>query len=52
MPSLFLVSGEDLRHELDSNSQTIGYESGFGNESSFKLWLVYVVVKVGRIAGS
>ena len=50
--SLFWAFGEGLRRELDSDSQTIDYESGFGNESSSALWLAYVAFKVGRIAGS
>ena len=52
MPSLFRVSGEDQRHELDSDFQTVGSESGSMNESFLSLWLAYVAVKVGRIVGS
>ena len=51
-PSPFRTSREGLRHEPDSNSQTVDSESGSGNESSSALWLAYVAVKVGRIAGS
>ena len=52
VPSLFWVFGKDLKHELDSNSQTVDSELGSGNESSSTLWLAYVAVKVRRIAGS
>ena len=41
-PSLSRASGEDLRHELDSDFQTVGFESKSGNESSLALWLAYV----------
>ena len=52
MLSLFRASGEGLRHELDSDSQTVDSGSGSGNESFSVLWLVYMAVKVGRIARS
>ena len=52
VPSPFRASREGLRHELDSNSQTVDSELGSRNESSSTLWLAYMVVKVGRITGS
>ena len=51
-PYLFRPSREGLRHELDSDSQTVDSRSGSGNESSSALWLAYVAIKVGRIVRS
>ena len=51
VPSPFRASGEGLRHELNSDSQTVDSELGSGNEFSLALWLAYVAVKVCRIVG-